>query len=217
MTIKTALAAAIAIAAASANAQAGEAVTPPVQTVEQTGLVTVQSKGDDVRDVLFDLFTQSKKSFVLEPSIRHTLYLSLRDVAFEEALEIVCATAGLASELDNGIYFITKRKAAAPPAAEPAKIVRKLTEKDLAAPVSTKLTLVDLRTLLSELSRQTGIAIEVHESVPNVKVDAMFHQTPLSKALSVLAKAAKLEFSLTDHYSVAVRRAASAQPAAPGN
>jgi type II secretory pathway component GspD/PulD (secretin) len=215
--MKTALAAALAIAAVCARAQADEPATPPVQTVEQTGLVTVQSKGDDVRNVLFDLFTQSNKSFVLEPSVRHTLYLSLRGVPFEEALELVCATAGLAAELDNGIYFVSKRKAAPQPVAEPARIVRRLTETDLAAPVTTKLTLVDLRTLLSELSRQTGIAIEVHESVPSVKVDAVFHQTPLSKALGVLTKAAKLEYSLTDHYSVAVRRAASAQASAPGS
>lgn len=215
--MKTAAILALLALAAVGFAQEQEPATPPVQTAEATGLVTVQSRGEDVRNVLFDLFAQSKRSFVLEPNVRHLLYLSLREVAFEEALELVCATAGLEFQVDNGIYFLAKRKAAPQPAAAPPKIARKLPESELAKPVSTKLAMVELRTLLAELGRQTGVAIEVDEKVPALKVDAMFHETRLDKALAVLAKAAKLEIVLTDHYSVLVRRAASAQASTPGS
>jgi len=60
----------------------GEALPPTV---------SISAKGEDVRSVLHDLFTQSKKSFVLQPSVRFVLYLSLKDIEFEEALQLVAS------------------------------------------------------------------------------------------------------------------------------
>jgi type II secretory pathway component GspD/PulD (secretin) len=198
------------LAAALSFAQAGETEPAPVQTAEATGLVTLNSRGEDVRNVLFDLFTQAKKSFVLEPNARFVLYLSLRDVTFDEALAIVCSTAGLKSELDGGIYFLSKAPAKPSPAVEPGKVVRRLTAAEMSVPVTTKLAMVDLRALFREMGRQAGVVIEVDEAVPQAKVDAVFHQTPLDKALAAVTKAAGLEFVLTDHYSVRIRRPAAA-------
>lgn len=197
----------LALSAIPCAAQIYEQDGQPVVTSKETGLITVSSKGGDVRDVLFDLFDQSKKSFVLEPSVRFTLYLSLRDVEFEEALELICATAGLEATQDNGVYFVNRRKANLPAAVPTPKIVRKLGEKDMEQPVTVKLMMTDFRTLLGEMSRQTNVMIEIDENVPRVKVDAVFNATPLRQALSVLVKAANLEFVLTDHYTVRVRKA----------
>lgn len=180
---------------------------PSVSTSQATGLVTVSSRGGDVRDVLFDLFDQSKKSFVLEPNVRFTLYLSLRDVEFEEALGLICATAGLEATLDNGVYFVNRKKSNLPDAVPAPKIVRKLSEKDMAQPVTTKLLMTDFRSLVGEMSRQTNVMIEIDENVPRVKVDAVFNGTQLNQALTVLTKAANLEFVLTDHYTVRIRKA----------
>jgi len=197
----------LALNAIPCAAQIYEQDGQPVVTSKETGLISVSSKGGDVRDVLFDLFDQSKKSFVLEPSVRFTLYLSLRDVEFEEALELICATAGLEASQDNGVYFVNRKKANLPAAVPTPKIVRKLGEKDMEQPVTVKLMMTDFRTLLGEMSRQTNVMIEIDENVPRVKVDAVFHATPLRQALSVLVKAANLEFVLTDHYTVRVRKA----------
>lgn len=198
---------AAALVALPASAQINESDVAPVTTSTESGLVTVSSKGSDVRDVLFDLFEQSKKSFVLEPGVRFVLYLSLRDVSFDEALELICATSGLQSVTDNGIYFVTRKKSTLPEAVPAPAIVRKLTEQDLARPVTTKLLMTDLRILLGEMSRQSNVMIEIDENVPKVKVDAVFNGTPLKQALSVLTKAAGLDYSLTDHYTVRIRKA----------
>jgi hypothetical protein len=84
----------------------------------QPPTVSVSAKGDDVRLVLSNLFEQSKKSFILEPNIRFALFLSLNEVDFDEALELVCKTANLKYEVQNGIYFVTRAPAKSAPKPE---------------------------------------------------------------------------------------------------
>ena len=66
--------------------EAGKATTQDTQTQSQTqeieaavktseaGQITITSRGHDVREVLFDLFEQGSKSFVLEPGNTYTLF-----------------------------------------------------------------------------------------------------------------------------------------------
>jgi type II secretory pathway component GspD/PulD (secretin) len=90
----------------------------PLGAISQTSpiTVTISSKGQDVRPVVHDLFEQAKKSYVLEPNVHFVLYLSLRDVEFEEALMTICKTASLSYELQNGVYYISKAKPKTAPA-----------------------------------------------------------------------------------------------------
>lgn len=100
--------------------------------------VKINARGLDVRPIIHDLFDQVKKNYVLDPNVQLTLYLSLNDVEFDEALELVCKTAGLQYEVQNGIYFIKadpKGPAAAKPAERPAaKPVEKPLEKPVEKP-----------------------------------------------------------------------------------
>lgn len=188
-----------------------KSATKEVQVAPETGLVTIASRGQDVRNVLFDLFDQAKKSFVLEPSVRHTLYLALSGVDFEEALSIVCAQAGLEYELDNGIYFVSK--AAAPTQAKPTtpgpapakpKPLGKLTDQDLQKKLTTRLAMADIRGVFSEFGKQTGITIEVAENVPKYKVDAYLVDTSLKYALDVVTRAAGLVYVRTDNRTIRI-------------
>lgn len=174
--------------------------------------VTIAAKGDDVRRVLVDLFTQAKKDFVLEPNIRHVLYLTLTDIEFEDALRIVLRTAELKYELQDGVYFITKKKVAAalPPkqAVEstplPEKPKGKLPAQVLSKIVTTRLTKTDLRATLQEIGRQAGITIEVDERIPRYKVDAFFIKTSVKYALDVLTRALGARYVLTDRQTILV-------------
>jgi type II secretory pathway component HofQ len=180
-------------------------------TIDEANIVTISSKGADVRSVLFDLFTQAKRSFVLEPEVRHVLYLALTGVEFEEALNIVCRTASLKFEVENGIYFVTKLKPGDKPAAEPlakpaasTKPLGKLTEQDLQKRVTTRLSMADIRTVFAEFAKQTGIVIEVSDKVPNYKVDAYLIDTSLKYALDVVTRAAGLSYERTENRSLRI-------------
>lgn len=76
----------------------------------QVQLVSLRSRGQDVRTVLHDLFDQAKRSYVLDNISRTELYLSLDDLEFEEALELIVQIAELRYEKQNGIYFISKNR-----------------------------------------------------------------------------------------------------------
>jgi hypothetical protein len=73
---------------------------------EATTNVSVNARGTDIRPVIHDLFEQVKRNYVLAPDVKLTIFLSLHDIEFDEALMLICKNAGLTYELQNGIYFI---------------------------------------------------------------------------------------------------------------
>jgi type II secretory pathway component GspD/PulD (secretin) len=204
-------------------ASEGQQEPPPSQEVAtnaETGLVTVASKGKDVRDVLFDLFSQSKKSFILEQNIRYTLYLNLADVEFDEALAIILDLAGLQSEMQNGIAYIGKKKTNPgpnPPAggAKPVEQPKtaplgKLTDDEVKKPITTRFSMTDLRAVFKEFEKQTGIKIEVDAKVPSYKIDAFLIDTSLKYGLDVVTTAAGLKWTKTDRKTILIELKAKA-------
>jgi type II secretory pathway component GspD/PulD (secretin) len=188
---------------------------PEVQIDGVTGAVSIASKGLDVRDVLFDLFDQGARNFVLAPNVRHTLYLSLAGVEFEEALYIVCETAGLGYEQQNGIFYIAPKAEEAKPIVLPKpqeqprpqpKPLGKLTEDDLQKRLTTRMPKADIGDVFQEFSNQTGIIIEIDENVPNYKIDAYLIDTSLKYALDIVTRAANLKYSLTNNKSIKISK-----------
>ena len=194
------------VIAASAPAQ-GTSVKPT--------LVSVSSKGLDVRPVLHDMFKQAGKSFVLEPNVRFYLYLSLENIEFEEALTLVCKMASLKVEVQNGIYFINKIAPTTPPvkptvvkAAFETKPAPKgeLPRSVLNKKITTRVDKIDFRLLLSNLTQQTGVQFEIAPEVPAFKLDAYLIGTSLKFALDTICRAAKLEYAFTDNLTIAITK-----------
>lgn len=179
--------------------------------------VTIAAKGSDVRAVLTDMFAQAKKDFVLEPNIRFVLYLSLTEMPFEEALEIVCRTASLKYEVQNGIWFITKKPAPkpveAPPLAKPAEAkpsppAGKLPSSVLKVVVTTRFSRGSIGDVMADLGRQAGIEIEIAPDVPDYRLDAFLIKTSLKYALDNLTRAAGLKWEFTERKSLRISRRA---------
>ena len=192
------LAALMAVSALGQNTTKG----PGAQTALTSA--TVSSKGQDVRDVLHDLFTQAKKSYVIEPNTHFALYLSLNDIDFDEALQLICKTAGLKYELQNGIYFVSRDHTAQPTPAPAAKPTGKLSPLVLRKKVSLKAQKLDIRDLFKAFSEQTGLAIEVDPKIPAYKLDVLLHGTSLKFALETVCKAAGLTYRFTDSLSIEI-------------
>jgi len=180
-------------------------VPTEVHLDEATGTVSIASRGADVRNVLFDLFQQSEKSFVLEPNIRFVLYLALNGVEFDEALAVVCNLAGLKAELQNGIYYIGKKPANENPTGPTQPPVFRVTEEELQKKVTVRMERADLRAVFSEFSKQTSIIIDVDPAVPAYKLDTYLVGTTLKFALETVTKAADLEYVLTDSRTILIR------------
>ncbi|HWD38943.1 MAG TPA: hypothetical protein VG944_08855 [Fimbriimonas sp.] len=73
--------------------------------------VTVMSQGHDVRLVLTNIFSQAKKSVIIQTGIQYNLFLNLQDTDFSRALDVICSQAGLTYEIRDGIYHVHRKKA----------------------------------------------------------------------------------------------------------
>lgn len=201
------------------------ALPSAVETKEEK--VSISSRGHDIRTVLYDLFTQSNRNFVLDSGVRYVLYLNLKEVKFDEALHIVLKQADLGFELRNGIVYIGRNRpkpwstapaprptpvnraqpAATKPGTTPAPaapVTRSVTARDLQRRVTTRLTRTDLRLIFAELQKQTGIVIEIDPAVPELKADAFLINTSLKYALDVLTDAARLTYRMTEKGTILI-------------
>lgn len=200
---KTAILAALAISPMFAIAQ-------PIPS--QTDLISVSAKGADVRTVLCDLFGQAKKSFVVAPDIHFALYLALDKIDFDEALLVVCHTARLKLEIQNGIYYIMKMPTSktANESVEPKSLKRPATpvgplpQSVLRHRVTTKMTKADIRELFAEIGKQSDVPIVVDKSVPDYKLTAFLKDTSLKYALDHVTKAANLQYRFTDNGTILI-------------
>lgn len=185
--------------------------------VDDNKLITVSSKGSDVRGVLHDLFTQSNKSYVLEPNTHFALYLNLKDIEFEEALQIVCKLANLDYDIQNGIFYVSKIKAKPEPKQEseakpqqpvqPAQPKGTLNVNVLNKLLTTRFQKTDIRAILADISKQTGVTLEIAPDVPSYKLDAFLINTSLKYALDTICEATKLSYKLTNNMSIRIEKA----------
>ena len=185
-----------------ANTESGEATVNTDVDVNEDGLVTIASRGGPVRNVIFDLFDQTKHSFVLESNIHFILFLSLAGVEFEEALNIVTDIANLEYEIDNGIYFIGKKKVGPTiiltpkPTTMPTKVIKivrgKLTAVEMSKRITTRLSMTKLSDVFAELTEQTGVEIILDKDVPMFRIDAYLIDTSLHYAVTLVVRAAGL-------------------------
>jgi type II secretory pathway component GspD/PulD (secretin) len=203
--------------------------------------ITVASKGQEVRTVLMSIFDQEKKQYVIEPNIHFAVFLSLEKADFHRALDIVCTLSGLQADLKDGIYFVHPgRNAVVKPILSPAvstpdlipsraPVVQIPTATIVSKPVAplgpvpaaallkhvtTRLTKATIRTLFSDLSRQTGVKIVVDDKVPAYKLDAFLINTSLRYALNKITRAAGLTWKLPPNRTILITPDATASTVA---
>ena len=184
---------------------------------DQAPTVSVSANNSDVRTVLHDLFGQAKQNYVIEPSVRYSLFLSLDKVDFDEALAIICHLAKLKAEKQNGIYYVSDDVAAKPeatnntapkqkdPAPLPLDTPPAVTQTTLKTKhVTTRLAKTDIRKVFAAIAKESGITITVDPSVPQCKMDAFLEKTTLKYALDQISGAAKLRYRIVEKRSILV-------------
>jgi len=185
------------------------------KTADIPPTVSIESKGLDVRGVVHDLFTQTKRNYVLEPNVRFVLYLSVKDIEFDEALQIVCKLANLDYQLQNGIYYIGPKKTVAPPKtqpkaepkvepATPPKPSGTLPQSVLAKRVTTKLAKVSFKTVVTELTKLSNVDIELDPTLAKLKLDAFFNNSSLKFVLDTITEAGGFKYRFTDRLSIEI-------------
>jgi len=176
--------------------------TPDQANTKAPIIVSVNANAKDIRSIIAELFSQAKLNYVLQPAIQGALYLSLDKVDFDVALNIVCDQAKLQVQVQNGIYFITKKPVVA--VAMPPTPKGTLDKSVLIRKISGKFTKTDMRLVLTALGKQADVMIEVDKSVPNYKLDVKLNHATLRFALDKVTEAANLKYKFTDNKSILI-------------
>ena len=173
--------------------------------------VSVDSRGDDVREVIATLFAQAHRPYALDASIKGRLYVALDRMPFAKALGVVLTQAGLVAREEDGVTMIVPapmpaaaslpsaavvKKPAPVPASQPPK--PSITKANLARRVTTRLSHAPLADVFATLTEQTRTPIELDPSVPAYRVDAFFVKSSLGYALGRVCKAAGLAYEVEE-------------------
>ena len=163
--------------------------------------VSVDSRGEDVREVLATLFAQVHRPYALDASISGKLYVTLDRMPFPKALGIVLTQANLVARDKDGVTLITVApKPVAPPktpvVVPVAKPLPSLAPETFSRKVTTRLNRALIADVFAALGAQAKVAIEVDPAVPAYRVDAFFAKTSLRYALDRVCKAAGLTYEV---------------------
>lgn len=179
----------------------------PIAIDIKTKNISISSRGNDVRTVLYDLFTQTGENFIIEVGIPYSLHLNLQNVPFSTALDLICKSAGLTYEIQNGIYIFSKAQSSRPVAKTIERVSTKtLDTKMLSRKVNLNLEKVDLRAACTEMTRQTGVPIEIAQDIGSFRINAYLFDTPLKSALQAITEPANLKYSLTNHGTILISK-----------
>lgn len=185
------------------------------KTADIPPTVSIDSKGLDVRGVIHDLFTQTKRNYVLEPNVRFVLYLSVKDIEFDEALQIVCKLANLDYQLQNGIYYVGPKKTVVAPKTQPktepkvepvvpTKPAGTLPQSVLAKKVTTKLAKASFKSVVAELTKLSNVDIELDPALAKLRLDAFFSNSSLKFVLDTITEAGGFKYRFTDRLSIEI-------------
>lgn len=190
----------------TAPAQDAAASANPVQKY------SIESSGRDVRDAIHSLFTQARKNYILDSSVRHQLYMSVYDVEFDTAFSLLLEQAKLHYEIRDGVYYIGPQPVVVAPSGRPGS------NFDWAAILGRTVTLKDQKITLanafSSLAKLAGLQIRMDPAVPNYLVNVSFSNVTLRYALDTLTKAAQLSWEPMLDGSIRVSKATTSASAA---
>ncbi len=162
--------------------------------------VSLDARGDDVREVLATLFAQAHRPYALDASIKGRLYVALDRMPYAKALGIVLAQANLVAREKDGVTMIAPAPKVVAPA--PAPVVEKkaappvvaIPPSAFARRVTTRLSRAPLADVFAALGEGAKVEIVLDPSVPAYRVDAFFARTSLRYALDRVCKAAGLRY-----------------------
>lgn len=151
----------------------------------QEVLITLEARGRPAGEVFAELFAQAKLDFVLNVAVTRPIYLSLREVPFMRALQLLCEASQTRFSVRDGVYYIEPKSAAAPPP-PPVSVIPKVRL------VGTGLT---VRSVASEIAKQSGLKIEVAPEVPDLRLNLNLPSVEVETALDALCTGTGLKWT----------------------
>ena len=114
---------------------------------------------------------------------------------------------------ETRVHFLKSKNVPAQTVASTTPIVFKPIETPVTLPVSVlqkkvsaRMNRAEIRTVFENLSKQTGVKIEIAPTVPAYRIDTYLLKTSFKYAMDRITEAAGLEYKFTDRNSILVNR-----------
>lgn len=164
----------------------------------------IEAVNRDVREVLDDLFSKAGKQYVIEPGVGGTVSLRISTNSFEEALNRVLQSAGLACHVDRAQApggrlmetYVVRARPTMP-------LLAMQTPMDILSRPVNLVASTSLRNVLTMLSRQTGVSINASREVPDLQVTRLvLSNVTLGYALNIIAQATQTQYQFQPDGSI---------------
>ncbi|MCX7925285.1 MAG: hypothetical protein N2554_05680 [Fimbriimonadales bacterium] len=164
----------------------------------QDALINLEARGKDAREVFVELFAQAKVNFVLQAEIQRPVYLTLREMPFLKALQLLCEATNTRYSVRDGVYYITP--VAGAPSSPP------ITVQETRAPTLRLVgTGMPLRSVAAEIAKQAGVKVEVAPDAPNLRFNLNLPNVTVENALDALCEGTGLRWErIEGGYRIAV-------------
>ncbi|MEN3011571.1 MAG: secretin N-terminal domain-containing protein [Dictyoglomus thermophilum] len=161
---------------------------------EDTYLVTLTAKGDDIKDILQEIIQKSGKNIIFSKDVSGGVYLTLNRVPLDRAIDLIVRSAGYIYEVrEGGVILVSAPKIEGAPS--PIIEIKELVKIDKIGDVfyvTASLKKSDIRDVLQEIASKTDLNFIVDPKVSGT-VDLFVNKVPLDEVLTIIQRLANFD------------------------
>ncbi len=161
---------------------------------EDTYLVTLTAKGDDIKDILQEIVQKSGKNIIFSKDVSGGVYLTLNRVTLDRAIDLIIRSTGYIYEVrEGGVILVSTPKVEGIPS--PIIEIKELVKVDKVGDVfyvTASLKKSDIRDILQEIASKTDLNFIVDPKVSGT-VDLFVNKVPLNEVLTIIQRLANFD------------------------
>ncbi|PNV80776.1 MAG: type II and III secretion system protein [Dictyoglomus turgidum] len=161
---------------------------------EDTYLVTLTAKGDDIKDILQEIVQKSGKNIIFSKDVSGGVYLTLNRVPLDRAVDLIVRSAGYIYEVrEGGVILVSAPKAEGVPS--PIIEIKELVKVEKIGDVfyvTASLKKSDIRDVLQEIASKTDLNFIIDPKVSGT-VDLFVNKVPLDEVLTIIQRLANFD------------------------
>jgi len=165
-----------------------------VEKYEDTYLVSLNAKGEDIKDILQEIAQKTGRNIIFSKDVSGGLYLTLNKVSLDRAIDLIIRSLGYTYEIREGGFIIVSVPKSETPSA-PILEIKELVKIDKIGDiyyVTADLRKSDIRDILQEIAKKTEFNFVIDPKVSG-SVDLFVNRVPLDEVLTILQRLANFD------------------------
>ncbi|MEM2668324.1 MAG: AMIN domain-containing protein, partial [Candidatus Methanomethylicaceae archaeon] len=164
-----------------------------LEKFEDTYLVTLSAKGEDIKDLLQEIAQKTGRNIIFSRDVVGGIYLTLNKVPLDRAIDLIIKSSGYIYEIrEGGVILVSSPKAEQ---VSPILEIKELVKIDKIGEiyyVTANLKKSDIKDILQEIANKTEFNFVVDPKISGT-VDLFVSKVPLDEVLTILQRLASFD------------------------